>query len=194
MMKSTVLRLIVPAVAAGLVLGACSSSSSPNASGSSPSSASGGGNASGGGSGGDSGGSSGAKSLCAAVSAEKMGNLLGENVTGSKELSASERFRSGSQLPACKWLGQPVAGAEFKLVDAEQIDCSQADGLFNDPVANRQELSGVGDKAAFRPDALPNDKVIDTFSRKGNTCLFVRIYKGTDQATAKDLTNALLGS
>lgn len=200
MKTPTLLRVATPLLGLGLVLSACGGSGSSTASGGNASSTTAAGGASttaGNGSGGGSGSGSGAASggtLCTVVSADQMTELLGQQVTEAKDISADGRFRSSSTLPACKYLGAPVAGSEFMLVAAEQISCGESAGFFDDPVAKRKALAGVGDKAAYRPDAVDPTLVIDTFSQKGDQCMLVRIFKGTDEATATKVTNALWGA
>ena len=79
------------------------------------------------------------------------------------------------------------------VVSAEFLACSDAEGVFTDPGVPRVELSGVGDRAMARADAIDTTLYIDTISEDGDRCLFVRIFEGAPEAQAVELTNALLG-
>lgn len=199
MKTTTLLRIATPVVGLGLALTACSSSGSTSSgagSGATSSTAASGGAgaSSAAGTGSGSGASATGADLCTTVTAEKVSSILGVPVTGAKALSASDRFRSANTRPGCKYLGTPTAGGDFLLVSAEKLSCPDADGVFDDPTVKRAALSGVGDKAAARPDMVDASLLIDTVSKKGDECLFVRIYQGAPEAKAKALTNAFWGS
>lgn len=197
MKTTTLLRIATPVVGLGLALSACSSSGSSSASGGTSTTAAAGSagasSTTAGGSGTGSGTASGAD-LCSTVSAEKASTILGQPVTAAKALSASDRFRSSNTLPGCKYLGAPTAAGDALLVNAERLPCPDAEGVFTDTTVTRKDLAGVGDKAAARPDMVDASLYIDTVSKKGDECLYVRIYQGAPEAKAKALSNAFWGA
>jgi len=131
--------------------------------------------------------------LCAAVPADQVAGILGQDIAAAQPLKVSDRFRSQGTLPGCTYVAEPSAAGTLMVVSAEFLECSEAEGVFTDPVAKRTELSGVGDRAMARADATDSTLFIDVITEKGDQCLYVRIFQGAPEAQTKELTNALLG-
>lgn len=186
-------KLIIGAVAVGVLgLGACSSSE-PTASSSSTTAAAGsssdGGSSSSGGAEGDGGSNAASRDLCADVTAADVQALTGETITSAEPLAGGMRFRSGFEGPSCVYSTTTGLGG----VSAEFVSADSYQGLTTDPVTKPVPLDGVGDEAFQVVDQIDGTKVIRTFATSGDEYLFVQIYAGTSEANAAALTSSLLG-